>query len=49
MVQSFRSIEDVKKHYFPDSYKREVWKNMTPAEKGRFLAQETIESVKKDL
>ena len=47
--RTFKSIEDVKKRYFPGDYKKEQWDSMTPAEKGVFLAQETITSVRKDL
>ena len=47
--RTFKNIEDVKKRYFPRAYKKEQWDNMTPAEKGIFLAQETITSVKEGL
>lgn len=41
----FRSIEDVEKHYFPEQFKKNQWDKMTPEEKGRALATETIEKI----
>lgn len=48
-MRIFRSIGEIKECYFPDAYKKEQWDNMTPKEKGRYLALEIINKVKAGL
>lgn len=43
----FKNIDAVKKHYFPKAYVKEQWDNMTPEQKGKHMAEETIESIKR--
>ena len=45
-MKIFRSIEEIKKCYFPDAYKKEQWENMTLEEKGRQMAIEVFEQFK---
>lgn len=45
-MRVFRSIEEIKKHYFPIAYKKEQWEKMSPEEKGRQMAKETVEQFK---
>ena len=45
-MTAFRSIEEVEKQYFPDHFKKKQWDKMTPEEKGRAMAIETIEKIK---
>ena len=48
-MKVFRSITEVKQHYFPDAYKKEQWEKMTPEEKGRQLGIETINKIKRGI
>ena len=45
----FRNLDDVKREYFPRSYKEEKEtekvEKMTPAEKGNYFAKKTIEKI----
>lgn len=47
----FRSLDEVKKEYFRTSYKKEKenekLEKMTPAEKGSYFGQRTIEKIKR--
>lgn len=47
----FRSLDEVKREYFHISYKKEKEKEklerMTPAEKGSYFGQKTIEKIKR--
>ncbi|MCK5015173.1 MAG: hypothetical protein KAS66_15290 [Candidatus Omnitrophica bacterium] len=45
-MTAFRSIEEVEKQYFPDHFKKNQWDKMTPEEKGRAMAAETINRVR---
>lgn len=45
-MTTFRSIEEVEKHYFPDSFRKKQWEMMTPEQKGNVMAKETIKQVK---
>lgn len=45
-MKTFRSMEEIKKCYFPSAYKKEQWEKMTPEEKGRQMAIEVIEQFK---
>lgn len=47
----FRSLDDVKREYFPRSYEREKdiekFEKMTPEEKGNYFGKKTIEKIKR--
>ena len=45
-MRTFRSVDDIKKCYFPEAYKKEQWEKMSPEEKGRQMAKEVIEQFK---
>jgi len=42
----FRSITEMKKHYLPEKYKKEQQDKMTPKEKGKQMAKETIDIIR---
>ena len=48
-MKTFRSLKEIKQHYFPGTYEKEQWDKMTPAEKGKHLAEETIKEVRNNV
>ncbi|MCK4666921.1 hypothetical protein KAU33_09240 [Candidatus Dependentiae bacterium] len=46
-MRTFRSMNEIKKYYFPDAYKKEQWEKMSPKEKGIQMAKEVIEGFKR--
>ena len=44
-MTAFRSIEEVEKQYFPDSFKKKQWDEMTLEQKGKAMAEETIKGI----
>lgn len=42
----FKSINTVRKYYFPRTYEKEHWDKMIPEEKGKHVVMETIELIK---
>ena len=46
-MRTFRSLDEIKKHYFPNTYKKEQWEKMSPKEKGIQMAKEVIEHFKR--
>lgn len=48
----FPSIEEFKKHYFPDAYAKEQKEkrmNLDPKELGKLMAEEFLESIRREL
>lgn len=45
-METFVNIDLVKKEYFPNTYKKEQYNKMTPEQKGKSLAEETIKKLK---
>ena len=46
MITKFRSIEEIEKVYFPAAYFKKQWYKMTPEQKGKYLANETMNKIK---
>ena len=49
METTIHSIDEFKKIYYPNHYKEELIKNMTPEEVGKYLAQKSIDKIIKSL
>ena len=48
----FRSMEEFKKHYFPDAYAKEQEEkrmNLDPKELGKIMAEEFLENIRREL
>ena len=47
----FRNLDEVKREYFPDAYRKEKEKEklekMAPKEKGSYFGEKTIEKIKR--
>jgi len=43
----FRAMDEFEKHYFPKEYERKMIEQMTPKELGRYLAQQTLDYIRR--
>lgn len=48
-MTTFRSMDEIEKHFFPNNYEQEMTAKMTPEELGRYWAEKSIERIKKKL
>jgi len=49
METTIHSINEFKKIYYPNHYKEELIKNMTPGERGKDMAKKSIDKIIKYL
>ena len=48
-MREYKSMEEFKKKFLPKSYRKELIKSMNPEELGKFLADESLREIKKEL